>query len=270
MRIYSMPLQANTPVDIVVAGNFVRILSASANVQVSIDSGEFLTLSQGLSIRPDGGYQRLRVLSATEQQVDIAAGFGSIDDSRLSVTAPLMISEVTTPVSIVDSGISRSLSGNAYSWRNDIAAQNGYHNWSEIYNPVGSGLRCIITDVSCLVAAGATVQFAVGDTTLTYVPFPKAGYTGRVVSKLVSTPVGFDSGGMVTAYGGETAITSIMPSNAQFQTMFIGALNGNGAMIGMRLEEPVILRPGTGIRWYTDTPNVRLLSNIEYFVEPDA
>lgn len=96
MRIYSMPLQANTPVDIVVAGNFVRILSASADVQVSIDSREFLTLSQGLSVRPDGGYQRLRVLSATAQQVDIAAGFGSIDDSRLSVTAPVTVARGAT------------------------------------------------------------------------------------------------------------------------------------------------------------------------------
>lgn len=79
-----------------VAGSVFRIISASGPVKIATgDITPNAEHSQGTGERVASGFNKLRLLSASTQDVEILIGDGDLYDSRLSLSAPVELATGT-------------------------------------------------------------------------------------------------------------------------------------------------------------------------------
>lgn len=72
--------------------NMFRIMQAAAPVRIGADDAPPTEAwEQGTGRAVIGGFDKLRIVSDTTQQIDISVADGEIFDSRLSVSAPLAL-----------------------------------------------------------------------------------------------------------------------------------------------------------------------------------
>ena len=89
MADYTLNLAAGIQVEIAAVGNYFRVIDAISDVWVGVDGGPLAKRSQGIGEEVYGGFEKISVLSDTDQSVVIAVTNGRIDDGRLSITAPV-------------------------------------------------------------------------------------------------------------------------------------------------------------------------------------
>lgn len=91
MRTYNLNLPANTERRHALTGRYFRIMDATGTVFMRIDNGPLLELAQGIGGRIDTGFKSLTFMSVAAQDVVVAVSQFPIDDSRLSLSAPIDI-----------------------------------------------------------------------------------------------------------------------------------------------------------------------------------
>jgi hypothetical protein len=91
---------AGQEIPVSTAGQFLHILSAADPVQVSIDDGEFITLTQGQGVETN--FQKLRIKSATAQSIQWVTGAGRFVDAAANVN--VSTSATVAPGNTLDNG----------------------------------------------------------------------------------------------------------------------------------------------------------------------
>lgn len=104
MRRYTLTLVADEPNIYPLVGNFLRLLTAVGDITCHYEGvkghGNKSILEEGLGHHIDGVYSKIRFTSTTNQTIVFYAGFGKIDDSRLTVSANLPVYAV--PPSVIN------------------------------------------------------------------------------------------------------------------------------------------------------------------------
>lgn len=84
-------LDGVTPTYVPAVGNFYRVITASADVYVGVNSNEMDLRPLGVGENVPGGFTSLYVHSDTAQQIRLTVVDGEVTDNRLALTEPLPI-----------------------------------------------------------------------------------------------------------------------------------------------------------------------------------
>lgn len=89
MKTFAANLPAGGTITPQIAGKYVRVTKATGAVRVRTSQGVDLTLELGLGVGFAEPFESLEIYSATAQQIELAVGFGQVDDNRLVGTVNL-------------------------------------------------------------------------------------------------------------------------------------------------------------------------------------
>lgn len=187
----------------------------------------------------DSDFQTIEIESPQAQIIRFAFGSSEAGTRR---TAGV--------VSVVDGGRARTQANQAFSmaaYQAPAGAGNNSH--CQLWNPVGSGVSVVISNVSFSAATAGALTMAV-----TNVQQPTNISATRHQSKL--------SGGALAAAQVRTGAPAGVPAIA-FQLFQI---NANLTLFN-RFTEPVVLTPGYGLTIAHNTANTDLLFNAEWYEE---
>lgn len=78
-------LQANVVYPLNSEGNFFHLVSATSSLQISVNDGEYITITQGQGIETQQPFRKLQIKSAAAQSVKWVTGFGRFRDNAQNV-----------------------------------------------------------------------------------------------------------------------------------------------------------------------------------------
>lgn len=192
----------------------------------------------GAAIVIDGGYDNVVVTSPAAQTVSMFFA-----DSRVQ------FDRITGDVSVVDGGAERTKANVAFvgaGFQPAVAAQFSH---VQLWNPPGSGVRMIVSQVSAIDSAGSLV----------YLSYHNAALTNAYVN---ANPQSKLAGGAVS--NGQNRIqgnAAILGTNL---LMFQAPTTGKE----LRLTEPMVIPPGQGAHIASFTVNTGLTAFFEFSTEP--
>ena len=91
MADYTLVLSAGQQLEIGAVGRYYRVIEAAADLYIGIDGRTPQMRPQGVGEEVPEGFRRLSVRSATAQTVLLTVSDGRVDDSRLSLSAPVAV-----------------------------------------------------------------------------------------------------------------------------------------------------------------------------------
>jgi hypothetical protein len=110
MKSYRFTFSAGEAQTHSIVGTSLRVVSASASVFVDPGTGDKVELSPGMAVRYPDRFVQVHITSATAQTVEILAGLGAVDDSRLNFSGTMLTRE-TLPASLTSSSASVTTAG---------------------------------------------------------------------------------------------------------------------------------------------------------------
>lgn len=141
LQTYKLSIPANSTINFPVTGNFIRVDSATGNLQIKTDSGDRVIVRVGktLEISP---FTMLRItdLSGVDQDIILEAGDGKVLSQELSgvvsIAGNVTLDHVNSGV--VLNGESKFIVGANYS------PGAGNYGYTELTNPSDSGIYTVI------------------------------------------------------------------------------------------------------------------------------
>lgn len=100
MKLFTIILGAGETQQLDVVGFYYRIITASAAVSIGTNNGDMQALAQGIGEETAEQFSRLYIASDSAQTIVLAVANRRVDDSRLSITAPVSVSDISAPVDI--------------------------------------------------------------------------------------------------------------------------------------------------------------------------
>lgn len=239
MQLLTVVLAANTPVNFYKQGNFFRLHTAAYPVDVVLTGAsqryEYTGMEAGISDEPDGGFQRIELVSSLAQTIKIIVGQGS-----------LSVDQITGSVQVINGELTRVLTGNAYMDFAQQAAVAGQLSHAQLWNPAGSGKNLILSKLSVLPTAVGSVAF--GRTNVAH-----GTLIGNGSSKLLGGAAG--TGQLRTT----TSAASLLTIMGNFG---IGVATTHAEF---PLTEPVIIPPGWGFGFSFGVVNVQITATFQWF-----
>lgn len=87
MRRFKLNLPAGQLVPLTVRGDYLRVISGSAEFQIQPDTSHSLSgMQSGMAYTTDKTFNELKLTSDVTQDVEIMAGLGRVDDNRSSIS----------------------------------------------------------------------------------------------------------------------------------------------------------------------------------------
>lgn len=251
MQLYDITIAANTTRQLDAPGNYFYYYAGSAGGADStitlrgISSGLRLILKPGQAFRlPDGNIETSWILTNYANAATIVGtvlvGNGDITDNR-----------VTGSVEVVDGAKTRTITGSA-GIMSGVNGLPGVGNTIQcgIWNPAASGKRTIVKQIN----------FASGSNQVIFLA--RVAAAGTITNNASLLLDG-------SAFAGATkAITTV--TAAPVSTIFAGINVMAGQAYTLKLDEPVIVKPGYGLICQTGTVGTDLSVMIPFFEESDS
>lgn len=222
-----------------IQGEYLEILEAAYPIDVFMmdRSGAQLSTMRNAEVsyfsRP-GKYEVIQVQSPAAQTVRIFVGSGDAGTRKTS-----------GDVSVIDGGKSRSIAGGALTAHMYSAAEAGMFTVAQLWNPIGSGKNIIVGQIIGAISGGFSLQ--IKGTTVA-LPAPNSQNVG---SKKIGGPIG-----VALARVQSLAASVVNPANFAVSSGIV-----------VRLTEPFVLPPGTGLNFGAPVANNDAGVDLEYFEE---
>jgi len=144
-------------------GDFFRVVSASAPLQISFDNGPFVTRIVGQAQKTRQPFNRVRIKSAVAQVVSLAIGFDELLDNTaviagLTVNTLMAIADqnISLPAVVVGAGLTVQIAG-ANVKRRGIFIQSSFANDPAIIPLIGGADVTALKGLECMTGAGLPV-----------------------------------------------------------------------------------------------------------------
>jgi len=237
-KIYSLLIPAGGSFQLQAVGDYFKLVSASADVEVRGDTfGTIGVIKAGQGLRRTP-FQRLefKEVSGFQNSIQVLVGGSDFVDERIAGS-----------VEVIDGGRNRTLAGSAFFAEVSVAASAAMYSVAQLFNPVGSGGNLVVNRLN--LASGAGGAFGVG------------WHAGAVLAPLGGTASKRVSGGFVSVAQTRGGTTAAIGAVGQWFTMQMPA---NG-FVPYKMEEPIVLPPGTGLSVWSGAVNVDLRASVEYW-----
>jgi hypothetical protein len=234
-RMYDFTIPANGSFQLNVEGEYVRIMSSTGTVELVTDTYRIgpIAAGQGQANTP---FKRLTINDKS----------GATNVGTLLISSSDFVDQrISGEVSVIDGGKSRSLTGGAITGHMYLNAVAGLFSTCQIWNPAGSGKNIIIGQMIGSIPGGFSLQIKGANTPL---PIPIIQSNG---SKKIGGAVG-----VAIVQAQNLAVSVVNPA-------IFAIANG----IVVRLTEPFILSPGTGLNFGSPVVNNDAGVDLEYFEE---
>tara|TARA_R110000751_G_C13791630_1_gene482215 strand:+ start:7004 stop:7783 length:780 start_codon:yes stop_codon:yes gene_type:complete len=164
VRDYTLPPGQTVTINIV--GSECAVYEATKDFLLSHDALDPQFITGGMKLKPKNGFESIVMLNPHDEPVTVKLGItdGQIEDSRLSTSAPVQVSEIQTTVRVADPYNGSSFSG--------VITQLGY---------VSGAIKGI--------GRGLSEQFDVGEYYPNWTPKHKIGTSHMAVIGVGSVPV---------------------------------------------------------------------------------
>ncbi|UEP45641.1 hypothetical protein [Burkholderia sp. B21-005] len=203
--------------------------------------GQAITLPDDGTAGPNG-WTIANAVGAAQIAGALVIGNGRIDDNTLQGV-----------VQVVDGGKSRTLTNAAFMGSVVVNATAAICGRAQLWNPVGSGIRAVVKEVSAFAGATAiAVAYQWNSAAL-------ANDAGAGASKLAGGAGGACHLRWDATQGAGNPAPTMVSLNI--------AANGNGIY---EMNEPIILPPGYGLIAWNDVVNSQFGSQFEWFEEPNV
>lgn len=248
MRRYRLNLLAGVTQSLSVKGDYLRVVSSDEEITIDIDGEALQGMEKGMSYRGDQPFNKLKLISQVNQQVEVMAGSGKVEDNRATISGTVDVSGV---VDVIDGG--RIIVNDDLAFAGTIAspAVVSKYSFAQVFNPVNSGVNLIIE----FVRAGTEKTCSVGvflnnSAFLTLDP-------GQPVNKKAG---GRDSVAEIRAESSAT----VNPVDARFMSIINLQAGSNDSHI---FSKPVVLSPGSGLSVRSDLVENRIGASFEFYEE---
>jgi hypothetical protein len=253
MQIFDITVPANAPFVVHAAGRYIKYVAGSngggdpglmltpgmqGGTKVLLQPGQAYRIDDAASV-PDSWTVANYAGGATIVG-KVVIGNGKIDDST-----------VQGVVQVVDGGKTRTIANAAFSSANSAGATPAVWGTTELYNPVGSGVRAVISKI--YIGSSTAQPMAIGLTPT------DLGANGFPTPKLAG-----GANGKVKAYQGTQGT---LP--AGFKYAFSMQLQAAQTQV-ITPTEPLVLPPGYGLAVQNVAVNADLNTTIEFYEEPNV
>lgn len=130
-------------------GKYLRILKSAGDLVIEFDGIVGGFIQQGIGIPVSNGFKRVAITSVTSQAIIVGVADDRIDDSRLSLDAP---------VNIIDESFNKSIDSLSFEGFWNKGATAGDYTAVALWNPLGSGVSAAVKQVVGSSIAGGTYQ----------------------------------------------------------------------------------------------------------------
>lgn len=234
-RFYDFTLPANGSFQLNVEGEYVRIMSSTGTVEIVTETYRIGPIAAGQG-QANTSFKRLTINDKSG-----VANKGVI----LIASADFIDQRISGEVFVIDGAKIRSLAGGALTAHMYISASPGFFSMAQLWNPAGSGKNIIISQMIGSISGGYGLQIKGTNTIL---PVPTIQSIG---SKNIGGPVGV----------GVAQVQSVAATLVNPATFAIS----NGIVV--RLTEPFVLTPGSGLNFGSPVLNNDAGVELEFFEE---
>lgn len=240
-RIYDFTLTAGGSMQLLVQGDYMRIMSSTGAVEVLTDHYRIgpIMAGQGQAKSP---FTRLTIIDRS--------GAGNVGNV-LVADSDFIDNRINGDVSVIDGEKSRTLAGGMYSGTPNSSAAAGLYSVCQLWNPVGSGKNLIVNSIGLAAsAASIALVYTIGSQA------PTDQTVTRAANKL--------SGGAL-GVGQVRVDASGMPVFASnlLRTMACPASD----VRDWDVRGAVVVPPGKGLALVGTVLNTQLIVNFEWFEE---
>jgi hypothetical protein len=242
-KIYTFTIPANGSFPLLAQGDFFKVQSATGAFELIGDS--FGTLG---GLLPGQGMEDTPFSRLTFR--DTSGGLNTL--SVLIAGSKFIDDRVTGTVEVIDSAVSKTLSGQGFAWTNFTAAVAAQYAYAQLWNPVGSGKR-VRVDAAVVSASIGTQNY---------------GYVTNVQAALAASQA---NGHNKLAGGANSVSMGRYDSSAtdfgagQKYQWFIDVMAASASYVDLRY--PVILLPGYGLSMKNSSFNGNMNVSVEFVEE---
>lgn len=237
-RIYDFTLTAGGSMQLLVQGDYMRIMSSTGAVEVLTDHYRIgpIMAGQGQAKSP---FTRLTIIDRS--------GAGNVGNV-LVADSDFIDNRINGEVSVIDGGRSRTVSDNAFFGNVQVSGVSLQFAVGQIYNPTGSGKRVIIESLS----VASSVAMAVD-------------------GLFLSAPVGTLSGSAPSKLSGGTAsVAQLWRANQGSNPPGVGSFEffiSASLTFYIPFKEPLVLLPGYALAFVGQGTGGNLVVNSEFYEE---
>lgn len=234
-------LSANQSWPVGIAGDFVRVEACEWPITLALyrdnrEIGRMSNVRAGDFVR-DVAFDRVTVINgATAQSVTVQIAGGGVGSDR-----------VVGEVSVIEGGVNRTKSGIAMWGSAQSQPVAGNYSHVQLWNPVGSGRRVVVTELAYDIGAQGVVSFRAHNAALTNLGNP-------VGAKLLGVAAG-------------VAQVRTVEAAVQLGTQISGLVGDQITRI-QKFSEPLVLPEGWGVMAVAGVVNTACRGNFQFFEEP--
>ena len=238
-RIYDFTILPGGSFTLLVEGSYYRLLSSTGAIEVRREDGSVVGPLMAGQGEQNQEFKRLTLVDKS----------GSNNIGTIVVADNTFVDARTTgEVSVIDGELSRSKSGNAFATSFGLGAVGGQYAIIEIWNPAGSGKRCIVSDL----------QFS-SSTAAAYALVRTSALVVAPSGALSKSNIGAVSQTKCNGYNSAT-----VPIGPNLEQILVAA----SISVGRIFKQPYIIEPNSGLAVYNSAIGLNMYASVQFTEEP--
>lgn len=229
-------------------GRYLRMWDAVGDVEVQVDGAPVMLMQKGMGLPFAVPFSEVSFRSATAQTIRVVVADERVDDSRFNVSGA---------VEVIDGGVQRSRDHRSFSGYARVLPVTGQYQAVQIFNPVGSYRRVIISRIT--IAATASVEVGMG---FTSVPFVGAQSAVWDVFQLASGSGGGAAAAAIRGRSDPVSLVSVVSGIA-----WLGLGGSIFPVFEYRFPSPIIIEEGNGVNVFGASQNTGLAATFDFTEE---